>query len=145
MRWWIHLQKHLKIFVVNIIYDINSHHHILSKQNGVTEIKNQTILNTVRSMINIKNIPKEFWVEAVSYVVYIFNQCPPTLSLKNKTPWRIPSISYFKIFECISYTHIPDKRETMLEDKNFKLIFIRYNAKSKVYKVFDITTQILLL
>jgi transposase InsO family protein len=35
------------------------------QQNGVSERKNRTLLNMVRSMIAEKNIPKRFWPKAV--------------------------------------------------------------------------------
>jgi transposase InsO family protein len=43
------------------------------QQNGVTKRKNRTILDMVRSMLKSKNIPKEFWTEAVRYTVYLQN------------------------------------------------------------------------
>ncbi|KAL4384136.1 hypothetical protein GQ457_15G014370 [Hibiscus cannabinus] len=36
------------------------------QQNGVAERKNKTILNMARSLLKAKNMPKEFWAEAVS-------------------------------------------------------------------------------
>nr|GEW30017.1 retrovirus-related Pol polyprotein from transposon TNT 1-94 [Tanacetum cinerariifolium] len=35
------------------------------QQNGIAKRKNRTIMNTVRSMLKSKNMPKEFWAEAV--------------------------------------------------------------------------------
>jgi hypothetical protein len=35
------------------------------QQNGVSERKNMTLLNMVRSMMNARNVPKRFWPEAV--------------------------------------------------------------------------------
>jgi transposase InsO family protein len=43
------------------------------QQNGIAEKKNRTILDMVRSMIKTKEMPKEFWVEAVQCAVYIQN------------------------------------------------------------------------
>jgi len=39
------------------------------QQNGVVERKNRSILKT-------KNMPKEFWVEAIDCVIYLSNRCP---------------------------------------------------------------------
>jgi len=39
------------------------------QQNGVVERKNRTILNMVRNMLKSKNMPKEFWAEAVDCAV----------------------------------------------------------------------------
>jgi transposase InsO family protein len=41
------------------------------QQNEVAERKNRTILDMVRSMIKTKEMPKEFWAEAVQCAVYI--------------------------------------------------------------------------
>jgi transposase InsO family protein len=43
------------------------------QQNGVTERKNRTILDMVRSMLKSKNMPKKFWAEAVRCAVYLQN------------------------------------------------------------------------
>lgn len=56
-----------------------------SQQNSVTERKNITILNMARSMLKAKNMPKEFWVEDVSYIVCLPNRFSIT-SVKDKTP-----------------------------------------------------------
>ena len=45
------------------------------QQNGIAERKNRTIMNMVRSMLKGKNLPKEFWGEAVSTATYILNRC----------------------------------------------------------------------
>ena len=46
------------------------------QQNGIVERKNRTIMNMVRSVLKGKNLPKEFWGEAVSTATYILNKCP---------------------------------------------------------------------
>ncbi|KAJ7959769.1 Retrovirus-related Pol polyprotein from transposon TNT 1-94 [Quillaja saponaria] len=46
------------------------------QQNGVAERKNRTILNMARCLLKSKNMPKEFWAEAVSCAVYLSNRCP---------------------------------------------------------------------
>ena len=43
------------------------------QQNGITERKNRTIMEMVRSMLVAKHLPNEYWVEAVATVVYIMN------------------------------------------------------------------------
>jgi transposase InsO family protein len=53
--------------------------------NDVAERKNKTILDMVRSMIKTKEMPKEFWVEAMQCAVYIQNRCPYAF-LNNRTP-----------------------------------------------------------
>ncbi|PNX55476.1 retrovirus-related Pol polyprotein from transposon TNT 1-94, partial [Trifolium pratense] len=54
------------------------------QQNGVSERKNRTLLNIVRSMINARRVPKSFWPEAVKWATYVMNRSP-TLNVKNMT------------------------------------------------------------
>jgi hypothetical protein len=82
----------------------------------VAEKKNQTIMNMVRSMLVKKGIPKTFWPEAVNWSVHILNRSP-TLPLKNIMPQEArskvrPSVNHFRIFGCIAYAYVPDKRRT---------------------------------
>ena len=46
------------------------------QHNGIAERENRTILNMARNMLKTKNLPKKFWVEAVSTSVYLLNRCP---------------------------------------------------------------------
>ncbi|MBV8801912.1 MAG: hypothetical protein JO131_02910, partial [Gammaproteobacteria bacterium] len=96
-------------------------------------------------MLKCKNLPKEFWAEAVDCAVYLLNRCP-TRSLNNLTPqeaWsgRRPTVSHFKIFGSIAYAHVPDQKRSKLEDKSSKFIFVGYDARSKAYKLFDPLTN----
>lgn len=43
------------------------------QQNGVAERRNRTIMNMVRSMLAERFIPKEFWPEAVNWIVHLLN------------------------------------------------------------------------
>ncbi|KAL4297638.1 hypothetical protein GQ457_12G007010 [Hibiscus cannabinus] len=70
------------------------------QQNGVAERKNRTILNMARSMLKAKNMPKEFWAEAVSCAVYLSNRSP-TKNMDNVTPqeaWSGRKPSGYKLF-----------------------------------------------
>ena len=83
------------------------------QQNEVAERKNQTITEMARSMLQGKNLPKNFWAEAVNTAVYILNRSP-TKAMLNKTPYeawcdRKPLVEHFKIFGCVAYSHIQKK------------------------------------
>eukprot|EP01018_Ginkgo_biloba_P015504 Gb_33414 [translate_table: standard] len=65
------------------------------QQNGVVERKNHTIMEMARNMLKSKNLPNDYWAEAV----YILNRSP-TKSTKNITPkeaWSChkPSVAHF--------------------------------------------------
>ena len=55
------------------------------EQNGVSERKNRTIMETTRAMLMEKGLSKTFWAEAVSTTVYLLNRCP-TKVIQDKTP-----------------------------------------------------------
>jgi transposase InsO family protein len=55
------------------------------QQNGVSERKNKTLLNMVRSMLSARDVPKRFWPEAVKWGTYVMNRCP-TFVVKDITP-----------------------------------------------------------
>ena len=44
-------------------------------QNGVSERRNSTIIELVRTIMNEKRLPKYFWVEAVDTSIHILNRC----------------------------------------------------------------------
>ncbi|GAU26636.1 hypothetical protein TSUD_102440 [Trifolium subterraneum] len=111
------------------------------QQNGVSERKNRTLLNMVRSMLAGKNVPKRFWPEAVVWATYVINRSP-TLSVKDMTPeeaWSStkPSVSHFKVFGCIGYAHIPDTQRKKLDPKGIKCILLGVSEESKAYKLYD--------
>ena len=55
------------------------------QQNGVSERKNRTIVESMRCMLKRKNLPNSFWAEAVAG--YLINRfLAPTKSLKDCTP-----------------------------------------------------------
>ncbi|KAL2251279.1 UNVERIFIED_CONTAM: Retrovirus-related Pol polyprotein from transposon TNT 1-94 [Sesamum indicum] len=109
------------------------------QQNGVAERKNRTILNMVRSMLESKNMPNKYWVEAVSCAVYLMNRCH-TKSIRGITPqeaWSVykPSVSHLRVFGSIAYMHIPNVKRTKLDNKSEKYLFIGYDQSSKGYKL----------
>ena len=111
------------------------------QQNGVAERKNRTILDMVRSMLKTKSLPKELWAEAVNWSVYILNRCP-TKTVKNMTPeeaWsgQKPDVRDLKVFGCVAYAHVPDKKRKKLDDKSEVCVFIGKSSISKAYKLFD--------
>jgi len=92
----------------------------------------------VRSVLIEKGVPRSFWPEAVIWVIHILNRSP-TLAVKNVTleeAWSgiKPSVSYFRIFGCIGYVHVPDQKRSKLDDKS---VLLGVSEESKAYKLFD--------
>ncbi|KAK2985060.1 hypothetical protein RJ640_022938 [Escallonia rubra] len=111
------------------------------QQNGVVERNNRSIVNMTRSMLKSKNLPKEFWAEAVDCAVYLSNRSP-TRSVWNQTPQEAwsgykPSVSHLKVFGSIAYVHVPDQQRKKLDDKSEKFISISYSQQSKGYEFYN--------
>ena len=108
-------------------------HHSLTvpkspQQNGVVERKNRTVMEMARSMLKTKQMPKEFWAEAVQCAVYLLNRCP-TKSVQNMTPQEAwsgfkPSVLHLRVFGSIVFSHVPKDLRTKLDEKGEKFVFI---------------------
>jgi len=89
------------------------------RQNGVSERKNRTLMNMVRSMLACRKVPKKFWHEAVVWATYVLNRSP-TLSVKDVTPEEAWSnnklvVYYFRVFGCLAYAHVADVQRKKLD------------------------------
>jgi transposase InsO family protein len=111
------------------------------QQNGVAERKNRTIMNMVRSMLSEKQIPKNFWPEAVNWIAHVLNRSP-TLVVKDMTPEEAwsgvkPNVDYFRVFGCISHVHVSDSKRKKLDDKSFQCVLLGMSEESKAYRLYD--------
>ncbi|GJS69054.1 putative RNA-directed DNA polymerase [Tanacetum coccineum] len=76
------------------------------QQNGVSERRNRTLLDMVRSMFNLTTLPLSFWDYALESAVRILNMVPT--KKVDKTPYeiwhgKVPNMSYLKVWGCEAY------------------------------------------
>ena len=114
------------------------------QQNGVSERSNRTLMESARSILQEKDLPRDLWAEAVNTAVYVNNRIHG--STTTTTPYemwygRKPDVSYFRIFGTFAYVHIPDDLRSKLDAKSQKLLFIGYSETQKAYRFFDRTTR----
>lgn len=112
------------------------------QQNGVSERKNQTIVEMAKSMMHEKGLPIIFWAEAVYTAVYLTNRCP-TKAVWGKTPFeawrgRKPSLNHLKVFGSICYAHILKVNRSKLGEASERCIFVGYSSMSKGYRIFSL-------
>ena len=74
--------------------------------NGVSERRNRTLLDMVRSMMSQVSLPVSFWGYAVETAAFILNRTPS--KSVEKTPYelwtgRVPNLSFLKIWGCDAY------------------------------------------
>lgn len=108
-------------------------------QNGVSERANRTIIEKVRCMLQDAGLDDRFWAEAVHTAVYIKNRTP-TKAVMGATPhekWtgKKVDISHFKIFGCVAYALIHNRKK--LDSKSKQYIFVGYCEESKGYRLVD--------
>ncbi|GJW08634.1 putative RNA-directed DNA polymerase [Tanacetum coccineum] len=104
------------------------------QQNGVSERRNCTLLDMVRSMFNLTTLPLSFWDYALESVVRILNMVPT--KKVDKTPYelwhgKVPNLSYLKVWGCEAYV----KRDSTdkLQQRSVKCIFVEYPKETMGY------------
>ena len=116
------------------------------QQNGRAERWNRTIVEKAMAMMHHAGLSHGFWQLAVDTAVHIYNrqpmrrlkwQCPITL-------WNgtIPDISYFRVFGCKAFVHVPkEQRSGKLDKKAVEMIFVGYEQGSKGYRFWNPATR----
>ncbi len=54
---------------------------------------------------------------------------------KEKFTTKKPDVSHFRVFGCITYVHVPDKKRSKLDPKAEKCIFTKYSSDKKRSKL----------
>jgi len=93
-------------------------------------------------MLNEKGLPNFFWAKVVTTIVYrtstvVFH----VMTFEEKFTSKKPNVSHLKVFGCIAYMHVIDKKRSKQDPKAKKCIFIRYSLKQKGYRCFNPSTQ----
>ncbi|KAK8597316.1 hypothetical protein V6N12_065787 [Hibiscus sabdariffa] len=106
--------------------------------NGVSERRNRTLLDMVRSMMSHTNLPTSFWGYALETVAFTLNRVPS--KSVQKTPhemWtgRRPNMSFMKIWGCKAY--VKHQMSTKLEPKSEKCTFVGYPKETKGYYFYN--------
>ncbi|KAK2389827.1 secreted RxLR effector protein [Trifolium repens] len=108
--------------------------------NGVSERRNRTLLDMVRSMMSHADLPNSFWGHALLTVAYTLNRVPS--KKVDKTPYEIwsgkrPHMSYMKIWGCEVY--VKRQLSTKLEPRSDKCLFVGYPKETKGYYFYNPT------
>ena len=97
------------------------------QRNGVSEHRNRTLLDMVRSMMSLTDLPLSFWGYALETATFTLNRAP-SKSVKT-TLYELwfsskPKLSFLKVWSCDAYVkkfHL-DK----LKPKSEKCVFVGY-------------------
>ncbi|GJU21257.1 retrotransposon protein, putative, ty1-copia subclass [Tanacetum coccineum] len=104
------------------------------QNDGVSERRNQTLLDMVRSMMNSTTLPKSFWGYTLESAARILNMIPT--KKVDKTPYELwhrkaPKLSYLRVWGCEALVKrdTPDK----LDPRSIKCIFVGYPKETMDY------------
>ncbi|GJS06011.1 retrotransposon protein, putative, ty1-copia subclass [Tanacetum coccineum] len=100
------------------------------QHNVVSKRRNRTLLDMVRSMMNLTTLPLSFWDYALESATRILNMVPT--KKVDKTPYELwygkaPNLSYLKVWGCEALVKrdMPDK----LQQRSVKCFFIGYSKE----------------
>ncbi|KAD5961360.1 hypothetical protein E3N88_12833 [Mikania micrantha] len=114
------------------------------QQNGVSERKNRHLAEVSGSLMHSKNVPGQFWAEAMQTAAYVTNRLPQQ-GLNFLTPYEKlykvkPTVSHFRVFGCVCYVFVPNNLRHKLEKKAIRCIFVGYDNQRKGWKCCDPNT-----
>ncbi|KAL4295903.1 hypothetical protein GQ457_12G010770 [Hibiscus cannabinus] len=106
--------------------------------NGVSERRNRTLLDMVRSMMSHTELPTSFWGYALETSAFTLNHVPS--KSVQKTPHEMwtgkrPNMSFMKVWGCKAYEK--HHMSTKLEPKSHKFMFVGYPKETKGYYFFN--------
>ncbi|KAM2527672.1 hypothetical protein TB1_024900 [Malus domestica] len=107
------------------------------QHNGVSERRNRTLMNMVRSMMSSADLPISFWGYALHTAAYLLNA---VLSKSvPQTPYEIwygkkPSLKHLKIWGCPAYVKKQDAGK--LEARSVKCYFVGYPKQTYGYEFY---------
>jgi len=108
-------------------------------QNGMTERRNRTLLDMVRSTFSNSNLCKSLWAEALKTTVYILNRV--STKVVPKTPfelfkgWKL-SLKHMRVWGCPSEVRIYNPQEKKLDPRTISWYFIVNVERSKGYRFY---------
>jgi hypothetical protein len=120
------------------------------QQNGLAERWNRTLLNKAHAMLHGAGLSLGFWELAIDTAVHIHNRTP-SHTIGWCTPhelWNaghIPDVSYFHIFGCKAYVHVPEDKRQKLDPRSIKMTLVGYEPGFKGYRSWNSNTQAIVL
>ena len=112
-----------------------------SQQNGVSERKNRTIVESARCMLHYAGLSYKFWTKTVSNAVYVLN-ATGTSSLNGKVSFEAfygkkLSVGHYRTFGCDCYAFISKEKRAEWAPKSCKCYSLGYSSQTKGYRLFD--------
>jgi hypothetical protein len=112
--------------------------HDSTQQNGVAKCLNCTLVEHMRAMLLVKNLPKFLWAEAINYATWLKNRLP-LRAIPGHMPYELvhrtkPNLALARKFGTAVYVFLQDAGK--LEAKADTAIFIGIDKESKGYRIY---------
>ena len=104
------------------------------QHNGVSERRNRTLLDMVRSMMSLTDLPLSFWGYALETTAFTLNRAPPkSVATTQYELWfgKKPKLSFLKVWGYDAY--VKKFQTDKLEPKSEKCVFIGYPKENVGY------------
>nr|GFB09569.1 hypothetical protein [Tanacetum cinerariifolium] len=106
-----------------------------TKQNGVVERRNRTLVEAARTMLSAAKVPLFFWAEAIGTACFTQNRSL-VIPRHEKTPYHIindrkPSVK-------------DGENLDKMKEKGDECIFVGYSNQSRSYRVFNKRTKVIM-
>jgi len=126
-----------------IVHETTAPHN--PEQNGKAEREIRTLMESARSMMFARKVPKYLWNEAVLTAAQVLNRVA-TVKGVDKTPFELwhrkkPDISNIHVFGSVCYSQVPKALRRKLDKRSARRIFVEYQGESNNYKLFDPETR----
>ena len=108
------------------------------RENDVSERRNRTLLDMVRSMMSQSDLPLSFWGYALEIAAFTLNRVPSKFIVKTPCEmWtgKSPSLSFLKIGGCEAF--VKRLQSDKLAPKSDKCIFMGYPKKTLGYYFYN--------
>ncbi|KAM1543967.1 hypothetical protein PS2_013233 [Malus domestica] len=110
--------------------------------NGVSERRNRTLMNMVRSMMSSADLPVTFWGYALYTAAYLLNRVPSkSVSQMPCEIWhgKKPSLNHIKIWGCEAY--VKKLEATKLKARSVRCYFVGYPKETMGYEFYHLDDQ----
>ncbi len=106
------------------------------QQNGVAQRMNRTLKDLTKAMLKQKNIPDDFWAEALVTAAYIRNRVTSRSLPKNTTSFHIrfgkpPNISHLRVFGSRCWYKVNTPHHPRLDSRAREGVMLGYAPTEK--------------
>jgi len=117
----------------NVVFVLNTQCQAHHNKNGVSERRNRTLMDMVRSMLSNSCLPVSLSMYALKTAMYLLNMV--LSKAVQKTPFELwmsrkPSLRHLHVWGCQAEVRIYNPQEKKLDERTISGFFIGYPEKS---------------